>query len=726
MNTSPIDFSCFALQGEGSGYSLYLNVEGIYCHSCIWDIERALNSETGVRARMNLSSRRLALHWQGSIERCNQLVEKIVALGYRLMPFDAEAQEQRDKKEEYFLLKCLAVAGFAVGNIMLFSVALWFSDRNTMGGVTRDLLHWVSALIALPSIIYAGLPFYRSAINALRHKRTNMDVPISVAVVLSALMSLFETMHHGEYVYFDSSVMLLFFLLIGRFLDRKARSRAHVVAQNLLSTFQGTATIRDGETLRHIAIRDLQEGMVLHVAAGERVAADGTITSGASDIDTSVITGETLPQELSVGKTVFAGMVNLSAPIEVSVTATHDKSLLADIVRLMENAEQGQARYVRLADKIAGYYTPAVHILGLLAFLSWWLVMGVAWQKALLIATTVLIVTCPCALGLAVPAVQVLASSRLFRRGILLKSADALERLESVDTVVFDKTGTLTLGKPSLQNKENIAPETLQLAASLAAGSRHPFSQAVLAAWQGALLPLEVEEIAGKGLQAVYQGKNIRLGKRDWCGESAGADDDSELEIWLAQEGNMPCRFTFADTLRPDAKEVITQLQAKGKQVVLISGDRESVVSRMATELGITDYHAGVSPVDKAEMVRDLKQSGAEVLMVGDGINDAPALTSATVSMAPSSAMDISQKAADIVFQGEKLAPVLEALDVARRTNRLVRQNLLFSLCYNMVAVPLAFVGWVMPLTAAVAMSGSSLTVVLNAFRLNLTRRRYS
>ncbi len=721
MNTKeqqPVDLSSFVKTGKDGGNTLNLMVDGMHCASCAWRIESTLNNEPGAKARVNLSTNRLALSWQGTVEHGNELVAKATDLGYSFAPFDQETKNQSDTNEEKFLLKCIAVSGFAAGNIMLFSFALWTSTQQSMGIATRDLLHWVSALLALPAIAYAGQPYFRSALSALSHLRTNMDVPISLAVILAAAMSLFETMRHGEYVYFDSSTMLLFFLLIGRYLDRKARGRARAAAQDLLAMMQGVATIRENGKTRTLPIRDILPGMQLLVASGEKIAADGIITSGISDIDTSLITGETVPQRATAGQKLFAGMINMSGPLELTVSKASDQSLLADIVRLMENAEQGQAHYMQLADKVAGYYTPVVHVLALGTFLGW--LSAIAWQKALMNATTVLIITCPCALGLAVPVVQVVASGLLFRKAMLLKSGDALERLAVIDTVVFDKTGTLTLGKPQLVNSYN--PQDMQLAASLAAQSKHPLSRAIHNAWNGEILQLDVKEEPGNGLSAIYSGKVVKLGRRDWCGNNSAPKDDM-LELWLNVEGALPVRFVFADALRPDTAEVIKKLKERNLAVVLLSGDRKPAVHATVEMLGIDNYAAQITPVEKTERIHALKEKGHKVLMVGDGLNDAPALASANVSMSPSSAIDITQNTADIVFQGERLSPVIEAINIARASVQLVKQNFTLSFIYNIVAVPLAIMGEVTPLIAAVAMSSSSIIVILNSLRLNRMRR---
>lgn len=714
------DFSCFVTEDGNGRKHLYLQVEGMRCASCAWRIETTLTAFPDVEARINFATERLHIAWQGAKNRANDLAKEVEKLGFRVAPFDPLSKHEQGEREERFLLRCLAVAGFASGNIMLFSLALWFSTGDAMGDATRALMHWVMALISLPTILYSGRPFFYSAWDALKKFHTNMDVPISLAVVLAGLMSLYETIQHGPYVYFDASVMLLFFLLIGRYLDKKARGRAREAAQGLLSMLVGTATILENAASRNIPIRDLKPGMHLLVAAGEKIAADGVIVKGISEVDSSLVTGETIPRAISAGEKVYGGMINLAAPIEVDVLAESENSLLADIVALMEKAEQGQTKYVRLADRVAGLYTPVVHILALATFLGWWWI-GAPWQAALLNATAVLIITCPCALGLAVPVVQVLASGKLFRQGMLLKSGNALEKLADIDTVIFDKTGTLTLGTPSLTNVTGISEEDVQLAASMAARSKHPLAVTLAKAWNGPALALDVEEIPAHGLEAQYQGRRIRLGKRSWCGDSK-AQSDEQLELWLNDGAGKCTRFTFSDQLRKEVPETIAALKAKDMDIILLSGDRKFVAAHSAAEAGILEYYAELTPIDKTRIIEEKIKKGHKVLMVGDGLNDAPALAAATVSMSPSSAVDISQNAADIIFRGSSLRPVETALDIARQSQKLVKTNFTVSLIYNVIAVPLAILGMVTPLIAAIAMSSSSLLVVGNSFRLNIKR----
>jgi Cu2+-exporting ATPase len=721
----PVDASAY-VQSAGDGRrTLHLMVEGVHCGGCVRRIEQTLRADPAVEhARVNLTTRRLVVGWSGGTAIADRLVRAVTALGYRVVPYDPAQLISAEAATERTLLLAMAVAGFAAGNIMLLSVSVWAGQFQDMGPATRDLLHWFSALVALPAILYAGRPFFASALGALRNRRTNMDVPISVGIVLASGMSLFETARGGEHVYFDSAIMLLFFLLVGRYLDRRARGRARSAAERLVTLGAGAVTVLEPDGRRRaIPAAMVAPGMTVLVAAGERIGVDGRVVDGASGLDTSLITGETLPATVGTGDRVFAGTLNLGAPLHLEVTAVGEGTLLAEIVRLMELAEQRRARYVVLSDRLAALYAPAVHGLALATFLGWAVLMGAAWQVALLHAVAVLIITCPCALGLAVPAVQVIASGRLLRRGVLLKSATALERLAQVDTVVFDKTGTLTRGCPALARVEPIDSAALRLAASLAGASRHPLARAVVRAQPDVTVARGVEETPGRGLRLVASSGEIRLGSRAWCGiDDAGAADDGP-ELWLTRPGCPPVRFGFEDPLRADAAAVVEHLRGRGLALELLSGDRAPTVAAVAAELGIASWRAGCTPVEKTGRLEALAAAGRRVLMVGDGLNDAPALAAAYVSASPSSAIDLSQTAADAVFQGDRLRPVIELLDVARGAERLIRQNLGLALGYNLIVVPLAVLGLVTPLVAALCMSGSSLLVVGNALRLGRLAR---
>lgn len=722
-------YAPFVKQDDKGRNRLTLGVQGVRCANCIQKIESALSRDPQmVEARVNFSTKRLNLLWQGDAAKADRIAQEVEALGYPVSVYDAGGSAEQDDKEEKFLLLCMAISGFATGNIMLLSLALWTTTTAEMGFFTRELFHWISALIAIPTGLYSAQPFFKSAWRALKKGSTNMDVPISVGVVLTLIVSVMQTVRGHEHAYFDSVTMLVFFLLIGRYLDHRARRHARRAAGDLLALMAGTATIEaeDG-TRKIIPIKDIKENMVLHIAVGERVPADAIIISGTSSIDTSLVTGESLPVAANTGDHIFSGSLNLQAPLVLRVAKAAEDSLLADIIRLMEKAEQGQALYVRIADRMARLYTPMVHLLALVTFLGWILLGGISWEPALMIAVTVLIITCPCALGLAVPVVQVLGTSLLMKRGVMVKAGDAFERLAMVDTLLFDKTGTLTLGRPELLNIESIAPNDLRLAAALAQNSKHPLSLAMLRAYhhQAAAhdeLPVlrDITEHAGQGVQGYYGEDMVRLGSRAWCGDMA-ASADTQLELWLQVGSRKPVRFMLADVLREDSKQVIEALQQRGMKLVMLSGDRAEVVAQVAAELGI-EAHAALKPADKYAFMEQLKAQGHKVAMVGDGLNDAPVLSGADVSLSPASAIDLAQTAADIVFMGDKLGPVLVALDVAKRTQKLVRENFALAIIYNVIAVPMAMAGYVTPLIAALAMSGSSIVVIANSFRVRQGR----
>ncbi|MGP1255411.1 MAG: heavy metal translocating P-type ATPase [Kiloniellales bacterium] len=719
-----IDVASYVQRDDAGTRRLHLMVEGLHCGGCVRKIESALQPLEGVReARVNLTTRRMALAWDGPSARGGELARRIEDLGFKVMPYEPARLTADDARQERELLRCMAVAGFAAANVMLLSVAVWAGHVDGMGPATRTLMHWFSALIAMPAIIYAGRPFFRSALSALKARTTNMDVPISLAVLLASGMSLVETMNQGKHAYFDSAVMLLFFLLIGRYLDRRARGKARSAAERLLALgAEAVTVVAEGGKRLLLKPEQVEPGMRVLAAAGERIAVDGRVLSGESELDSSLITGESLPSRAVAGDRVFAGTLNVAAPLMLEVTATGEKTLLAEIVRLMEVAEQRRARFVSLADRMAKVYAPVVHLLALFTFLGWWQFGGLEWQPALMIAIAVLIITCPCALGLAVPAVQVIASGRLLRKGLLLKSGTALERLAVVDSVVFDKTGTLTLGRPELTDLV-IEPEALEVAASLAAASRHPLARAVARAAPDVPAAEGVKELPGCGLLLETPEGEVRLGSRRWT--AVESDDDGQNgsdgegpELWLTRPGQAPQRFVFTDRPRPDAAKVVADLKRQGLQVELLSGDRRQTVAAVAAELDIPVWRAELAPGDKVARLEALAAEGRKVMMVGDGLNDAPALAAASVSLSPSSAVDISQTAADAVFQGDALTPVLDLLEVAKRSDRLVKQNFALALFYNLCAIPLAVAGFVTPLIAAVAMSGSSIIVICNALRL--------
>ena len=702
--------------------SIYLLVEGLHCGACVWLIENVLNKQKSVKtARVNLSNHRLYIKWQGDSSYGNTLVKLINNLGYKLTVFDTELLKLEQDKQNSILLKSLAVAGFAAGNIMLLSIVLWTSNAQTMGIATRTLLHLVSALIALPTIIYSGRIFFSSAYKALKARRSNMDIPISSAIILVTLISIFETFQQAEHVYFDSAIMLVFFLLIGRYLDFSTRRKAlNITGQLMLLSAQPAVIIDKNQKSKTIPAKQIKKGMNLLVSQGQRIAADGIVIKGSSEIDTSLISGESLPQKVKKGSEVFAGTVNLGQAITVEVNKSKDQTLLANIVKITEELESKKNGYLLMADKIARYYTPAVHIIAAITFILWYFILNITAKDALLNAAAVLIITCPCALALAVPVVQIVAAANLIKRGILLKKSGSLEKLADIKAAVFDKTGTLTLGQPVLIKKQSqIDQKSFKIAASIAAKSNHPLAKALSLSYKGAILDLKVKEIAGKGMVAEYKGKVIKMGRKDFVlNNKINIEDDNRYsKIYFQYDGKLAI-FAFKDTLRQDAGQIISKLKAMSVKIILLSGDVKPVVKDIALKLKIKEYYFEVDPVKKYQYLQSFKSRYGNVLMVGDGLNDAPSLIAADVSISPSKANDITKNAADIIFQGLKLKPVLESLLIAGQAKKLMKQNMTIALLYNITAIPFAMAGYITPLIAAIAMSCSSIAVVLNSIRI--------
>jgi P-type Cu2+ transporter len=705
----------------GGSHQTHLSVPGIHCGGCIQKIEKALGDLPGVeRARVNLSTKRVAIDWRAD-RAPPPLIEALGALGYEAHLHDTIA----DRKDRVVgeLVRALAVAGFAASNIMLLSVSIWSgADPDT-----RDAFHWLSALIALPAVAYSGRIFFRSAWSALRHRHTNMDVPISIGVLLAVGMSLYETFERAPHAYFDASVSLLFFLLIGRTLDHLMQDRARQAIKGLARlAARGAMVIEPSGTRTYLPVDEIRPGMTILLAAGERVPVDLRVTRGRSEIDCALVSGESLAQPVAEGAVLQAGTLNLAAPLTAVALAAASDSFLAEMIRMMEAAEAGRSVYRRIADRAARLYAPLVHLTALLTFAAWIIATGDA-HRALTIAIAVLIITCPCALGLAVPMVQVVVARLLFEQGIMVKGGAALERLAEIDTVVFDKTGTLSLGEPRLVGTHAIEPDKLALAAAIAAHSRHPYSRALTAAGNdltGQRVELtDVAEHPGSGLEAHADGHVYRLGHPQWAlADGAGSLPGTRTRrVVLAKDGRLQAAFDFVDRLRAGVRAAVKELADSGIAVEILSGDQEDPVRQLAAALGVS-YVGRISPGGKVSHVASLTASGRKVLMVGDGLNDAPALAAAHASMAPASAADVSRNAADLVFLRESLVAVPQAVAIACRAGRVARQNLWLAVGYNVIAVPIAILGLATPLVAAVAMSTSSVLVVANALRLREPR----
>jgi Cu2+-exporting ATPase len=716
------DFSHYVKHLSSGLQHIDLAVEGVNCAGCMSKIERGLSAMPDVTlARVNLTDRRVALEWKDGTLDPGSFIDRLAELGYKAYPFEKASAEATEAEQSRFLLRCLGVAAFATMNVMMLSIPVWSGNVSDMLPEQRDFFHWLSALIALPAVAYAGQPFFRSAFRALRAGTVNMDVPICIGVTLALGMSLVETSNHAEHAYFDAAIMLLTFLLVGRYLDQNMRRRTRAVAGNLAALKAETAAKFVGpDEISQVPVAAIRPGDIVLLRPGERCAVDGTVIEGKSEVDQSLITGETLYVAAGHGTSVYAGSLNVSGTLRVRVSAASEATLLAEITRLLDNALQARSRYMRLADRASWLYAPVVHATALLTVLGW-VLMGATWHDAILTGIAVLIITCPCALGLAIPTVQTVASSAMFRAGVLLNSGDSIERLAEVDRIIFDKTGTLTLPELDVVNSASVPKEVLDLAGRLALASHHPVAAAVARA-SNAKSPLAgIVEEPGQGVRGFVNGKEVKLGRPSFCKAETLANDilslDPEVSAVAFMRGEERHVFAVRQRLRPGAQAVVSELQARGIAIEILSGDREPAVRAAAQTLGISEWRAGVTPANKIARIEVLKQEGYKVMMVGDGLNDAPSLAAAHVSMSPISAAHLSQATADLVFLGKPLAPVVAAIDFSRKALHLMRQNLWLAVGYNLLAVPIAISGIVTPLIAAAAMSGSSLLVMLNALR---------
>lgn len=720
----PALLTAFVSSGSGRAQTLDLLVEGVHCANCIRKIENQLSKDPAItRARVNLTMRKLSVAWIGNPGHAEEIGETVRGLGYAIAPYDAGSLNAAHDRTGRELLRSLAIAGFASANVMMLAWAVWAGQVQGMPSSTQALFNWLSALVAVPALALAGRPFFRSAFGALRAGRTNIDVPVVAALVLATAISVMELMRHGTHVYFDSATMLLVVLLIGRYLDFRVRARSREAIERLamMRANHATVLLGDGETVV-LPAAAVEPGMMVIVAPGETVPVDGVVASAETMLDRSAVTGESRPELVRVGDEVLAGCVNGADPLRIRVRAPISESHLSQILRLVEQAQFRKGRAATLADRLSAVWTPIVHAAAILTLLGWWLFAGADLQTALLYAVTVLIIACPCAIGLAIPAVQVAAIGGLLRRGILVRSGDALERLAEIDQVVFDKTGTLTEGRPELIEIPS-EPRALRIAAALANTSQHPFARVISRRLGLGGLAEDRAETPGAGVSGIVDGEQARLGSAAFCGIAHHASDAAS-EVWLTASSITPARFVLADAIRIDAAQTVACFRKADIGVGILSGDRPVAVERCAGELGIPDYRGGLKPDAKAMLLSRRELVGTRPLMVGDGLNDAPALAAAHVSASFGHGAPATQISADFVLPAESLSSIVVSHETAVKAARIIRQNLAFAAIYNLVLIPVAVLGFASPLIAAAAMSASSIIVTLNALRAQPARSR--
>ncbi|MFZ4537700.1 heavy metal translocating P-type ATPase [Propionivibrio sp.] len=712
-----------------------LIIEGITCSACIWLNEQHVARLPGViGVEINFATRRARVRWDERQIKLSDILAAIVAIGYRAYPYDAAKSEQLAHKERRSALWRVFVAGFGMMQVMMYAVPIYIAGEGDMAPDIELLLRWASMLLTLPVVLYSAAPFFRGAWRDLRLRRVGMDVPVALGVGAAFAASVWATLTASGEVYFDSVTMFVFFLLGGRFLEMTARQRAVSVTEALAKLLPALAARVAGypqdRSLEQVMAAELHPGDVVLVKPGETIPADGQVIEGVSCANESLLTGESAPVAKSPGSVVTGGAVNVESPLFVKVEQVGEATRLSAIIRLMERAAMEKPHIVEIADRIAGRFILALIVVAAAVAVAWWFIDP---AKALWITVSVLVVTCPCALSLATPIALTVASGAMARAGLLVTHSHAIETLARATHFVFDKTGTLTTGKMKLLDvlplSEFNREACLALAAAIEHSSEHPIGAALREAAAGAGLPVlgGVMNEPGSGMEALHQDRSVRIGRPDYVAalhrqslpESAHSFlASSDTVIALGNDAGWLALFRFGDEIRPEAAAMVARLRADGRHVVLLTGDAAPVALKVAQALGIDDVEAGISPQGKHDYVCRLQAGGAIVAMVGDGVNDAPVLAQAQVSVAMGGGSQLARTQADLILLSENLDHLCRGFFVARRSLRVIRQNLVWSFVYNFVALPLAMLGFITPWMAGIGMSGSSLLVVLNSLRL--------
>jgi Cu2+-exporting ATPase len=731
-----------ALDGDAAGgrWESQVVVEGMHCAACALAIEEALGRVAGVEGvEVNPASQRARIVWSSAAVKPSRWFAASAAAGYALVPAgDTSARARRSREARLALWRWL-VAGFCMMQVMMYAYPLYIARPGDMTADAAQLMRWASWVLTLPVLLFSCGPFFASAMRDLRARRVGMDLPVSLGIVITFAVSTAATFEPGgplgREVYFDSLTMFVFFLLTGRWLEARLRERTAGALEALMNRLPDSIE-RLGEDgrFRRVAVRRLAVGDVVRVLPGEAFPADGVVIAGDTTADEALLTGESRPVARPCGDRVLAGSHNLASAVQVRVESVGQGTRFAQIVALMENASLQKPRLARLADRAARPFLVAVLAAAALAAASWWHVDS---GRALMVAVAVLIVTCPCALSLATPAAMLASAGALARHGVMVHNLQALEALASVDTVIFDKTGTLTRDVPRLERvycRQGLRPgDAVELAAALAAQSLHPASRALVNAWSAQFRAspawelLDATEHPGQGIEGHLRRKGLqggqgaaarrlRLGAAAFC--AARPLQSASAQVHLADDEGWVASFILAEDLRDDAKDAVAALAGQGLAVQLLSGDRDAAAQELAAQAGIREARGDCLPEEKLRVLQAQQAAGHRVLMVGDGLNDGPVIAQANASFAFGNAVPLAQARADFIAAGGELSVIPLAIAQARRTLRVVRQNLWWAGGYNALCVPLALAGWLPPWLAGLGMAGSSLVVVLNAARL--------
>lgn len=726
----------FVRQEAGEVREASLILEGIVCAACVWLNEHHISSLPGVLSvEVNYSTHRARVRWDNARIQLSEILHAVAAIGYTAHPFDPGRQEQLFQKERQAALRRLFIAGIGMMQVMMYAVPMYLaSDDGSMPAWIASMMRWASLVLTLPVVAYSAWPFFLGAWRDLKLRQAGMDVPVALGVGAAFLASVYATLTGEGEVYFDSVSMFVFFLLSGRFLEMGARRKAADAAERLIKLQPAMANrlVAYPESWNDelVAVSALSLGEHVLIRPGEAVPADGLVAQGASQVDESLLTGESRPVAKEVGERLIAGTVNVDSSLVMRVDGLGQDTVLSGIVRLLDRAMAEKPALAQLADRVAGWFVLVLLLIAVLTGTIWYFVEP---ARAFWITVAVLVVSCPCALSLATPAALTAATGSLTRLGLLTTRGHALETLARATHFVFDKTGTLTLGKMALLETVSFGAcseaQCLRIAAQLEHSSEHAIARAISAAAEmdgKILISGETVNVPGSGVEGIVGGQRYRLGRlkfaAELCGEAVPPDAllgrNGATVVALVDESGWLALFVLGDMLRPDAADLVSGLQQRGKAVVLLSGDQEDAARQVANELGIVTVRAAMTPQGKLDYVRALQAEGAVVAMVGDGVNDAPVLAAADVSIAMGGGTQVARASADMILLSEHLLHLHAGLDVAVRTRHVIRQNLTWAFAYNMLAIPLAALGYITPWMAGIGMSASSLLVVLNALRL--------
>lgn len=691
-----------------------LSLEGVSCAACAWLIEKQVSTRTGVLSiRVNTTTNRAILAWDKTQTKLSELLSSIHQLGYRAAPFEADKQEAAYHESMKQYLYRLGIAGLATMQVMMLAVALYLEVFGDLEPEFKSYFRWVSLIFATPVMLYSALPFYLNAWRSIRSRTLGMDVPVSLAMIFAYFASLVATVTEQGEVFFESISMFAFFLLVGRFLEMRARRKAAAASGNLLKLIPAIATKLDGD---QVPVKTLKLGDQIRVLPGEHVPADGKIIKGRVHIDESMLTGESVPVVKTVDDYVYAGTLNGEESFELEVTSTKADSMISNIVRLQDEAQLSKPKIAQIADIVARYF---VAIILVIAAGTWFFWHQTRPDDAFWIMLSVLVATCPCALSLATPTALTCATSRMGNLGILLRKGHVFETLCKINHLIVDKTGTLTHGDIVISEVNTFSntskEEALAIAASLESHANHPIARAFKSYQSLEVQVNDVENIIGSGIHGIYQGQNVKIGSASFIlGEQAEAETNS---VYLSLNGQHVATFTYQDPIRVESKTFIERFKKAGIKVTLLTGDSQSNANVVAKEIGIETVVAGAKPQDKLEYLQNVDDSDV-TMMIGDGINDAPTLAGAHLSVAMGGGADVAKASADMVLLGDQLDRILEARKLALQTRKIIRENLAWSLGYNILILPLAVAGFVAPYFAVVGMSASSIIVVSNSLRL--------